>query len=110
MYSINVTEVSFHVYLFSLRSNPFVVSWNLAELSSRTLYIVEEDSSSRQGSSFLCVELHQAGMNLSQMDHGSSFARRHRCDDFSNSTHSDSLCFPERKLTYIRRHPSALSR
>lgn len=67
MYSINVTEVSFHVNLFSLRSNPFVVSWNLTELSSCTLYIVQEDSSSRQSSSVICVEFHQAGMNLSQM-------------------------------------------
>lgn len=91
MYSINVTEVSFHVNLFSLRSNPFVVSWNLTDLSSCTLYIVQEDSSSRQSSSFLCIELHQAGMNLSQMDHGSSFARRHRCDDFVDSTHYTSI-------------------
>lgn len=106
MYSVNVTKVSFHVNLFTFRVNSFVTTWNLTELSSLAFHIVEIDSSSRQGSSVICVEVHQTGVNLSQMDHGSSFARRHRCDDFVNSTHSDSLCF--RKMEHdvrIHRRP-----
>ena len=110
MYSVNVTKVSFHGHLFAVRIDSFVMTWNITELSSLAFHIVEIDSSSRQGSSMICIEFHQTGMNLSKLDHGSCYSRRHRCDDFVDSTHSDSLCFPERKLTRTRRHPSALSR
>lgn len=80
MYSINVTEVSFHGHLFAFRGYSFMVPWNLTELSSLAFEIVEVNSSSRQSSSTICVEIHQAGVNLPQMDNGSSFTRRHRCE------------------------------
>ena len=110
MYSVNVTKVSFHGHLFAVRSDSFVVPWNVTELSSLAFHIVEVDGSSRQSSSMICVEFHQTGMNLSKVDYGSSFARRHRCNDFVDSTHSDSLYFPERKRTCTQIHPSTLSR
>ena len=91
MYSIDVTEVSFHGHLFTFRGDSFLVPRNITELSSLAFKIVEIDSSSRQSSSTICVEIHQTGVNLSQMDHGSSFTRRHRCDDFVNSTHYTSI-------------------
>ncbi len=72
MYSIDITEVSFHGHLFTFRADSFVAPRNLTELSSLAFKIVEVDSSSRQSPSMISVDVHQTGVNLSQMDHGSS--------------------------------------